>query len=217
MRWLALALCLGSGCASVGVFQSAQTLGRKNWEVAAELSSQALTSGDSLSLYPVGGLSFRYGVHERVDVGLRAGPGGLELMSKVMLTGRQGVVVSLAPSVAGTFNVPGGLFLGFAQFSLPVLIGVPLGERVELVFAPKLHDSLFTLSAGEAGGTVNQFLAGAAVGVVVRVKRFKIIPDVGFLAPLATTTWRSDLPTGTAWGQGRWQLQANLTFTLGKG
>ena len=62
---------------------------------------------------------------------------------------------------------------------------------------------------------MNTFSLGGAVGVAVKVKRFQFIPDLGFLAPLATTTWRSDLPSGTVWGQGRWTFQANVTITLG--
>lgn len=210
-----LCFCLLSGCASVGVFQSAETLGRKQWELAAEVSSQAQASHDSLSLYPMGGVAFRYGVHESVDVGARLGPGGFELLSKFMLTSRDGVVVSVAPSAGGTFWVPSGLVLATGQLSVPVLVGVPLGKRVQLVLAPRVHDSLFVLSAGQAGGTTNTLFAGAAVGVAVKLGRFKVIPDVGFLAPLATTTWRSDLPPGTVWGQGRWTFQGNVTFTLG--
>lgn len=206
---------LASGCASVGVFQSADTLGRGRWELAAEVSSQAQASTDSLSLYPAVGVAARVGVSEAVDVGARLGPSGFEGLVKVMLTPRGGTVVSLAPTVGGTFSAPSGLILGTAQAALPVLIGVPLSPRVQLVFAPRLHDSLFVLSAGQAGGTVNTFSLGAAVGLVVRLRRFKLIPDVGFLAPIATTTWRSDLPTGTAWVQGRWTFQLNLTFTVG--
>jgi hypothetical protein len=207
-----------SGCASLGVFQPAETLGRKNWDLAVELSSQAQTSFDSLSLYPMSAVSFRYGVAEGVDLGLRFGPGGVEVLSKFMLTSRGApVIVSVAPSVAGTFSVPAGIVIGSSQVSLPVLIGIPLGERLELVLAPKVHDSVFGLGAGQAGGVVNQLFVGGAVGVVVRLGRFKIIPDVGFLGPaLATTTWRSDLPPGTAWAQGRWTFQANVTVTLGK-
>lgn len=216
VRALALSSLVLTGCASVGVFQSAETLGKKNWEVAVELSSQGQANFDSLSLYPMSAVSFRYGVVDRLDLGLRGGPAGVEVMSKVMLTNREGIHVSLAPSVGGTFSLPGGIAVGTTQVSLPVLIGIPLGKRVQLVLAPKVHDSVFLMSAGQAGGTVNTVFLGTGVGVVVRLGRFKIIPDVGFLAPLATTTWRSDLPAGTVWGQGRWVFQGNLTFTLGK-
>jgi hypothetical protein len=212
----ALALAL-SGCASVGVFQSAETLGRKNWELGVELSSQAATSFDSLSLYPLSGVHFRYGVAEPVDLGLRVGPAGVEVSSKFMLTARHNaVIVSLAPSLGGTFSVPSGIAIGTGQASLPVLIGVPLSQQLQLVLAPKLHDSVFAMSAGQAGGTVNQVFLGGAVGLVIRLSRFKIIPDLGFLAPIATTTWRSDLPPGTAWFQGRWTFQFNVTLTLGR-
>lgn len=218
MRWLALCSLVSTGCASVGVFQSADTLGRKNWEVGVELSSQAQSSFDSLSLYPLSALTFRYGVHDRVDVGARVGPAGVELASKVMLTPRSssGVIVSLAPSVGGTFSIPSGIAIGTGQASLPVLIGVPLSEKVQLVFAPKVHDSLFAMNAGQAGGTVNQVFLGGAFGVVLHLKRFKVIPDIGFLAPIATTTWRSDLPAGTAWFHGRWIFQFNLSLSIGR-
>jgi len=221
VAWLSLLLMVfGSGCASVGLFQSPETLGRKNWELAAELTSQAqanLAPPDALSVYPMGAVAFRYGLVDRVDLGVKYGPGGFELGTKVMLTGREGVVVSIAPSVAGTLWVPSGLLVGTAQVSVPVFIGVPLSQRVQLVFAPRVHDSVYGLNAGQAGGTLNMLMLGGAVGVVVRLGRFKIIPDVGVLGPpLATTTWRSDLPTGTVWGQGKWTFQFNVTLTLGK-
>ncbi len=214
MRWLLLfSLC---GCASVGVLQSPETLGRKNWEVGVELTAQGQVRKDAASVYPLGGISFRYGVADNVDLGARIGPGGLELDSKFMLTPRDSrVIVSLAPSLAGTFWVPSGIAIGTAQASLPMLIGVRLGPRVQLVIAPRLHDSVMFMSAGQAGGTVNTVLAGTALGFVIKVWRLKIIPDVGFLAPIATTTWRSDLRPGTAWGEGRWTVQGNLSFALG--
>lgn len=204
-----------SGCATVGVFQAPQTLGKGRWQVAAELGSQAQAATDAIALYPVFGVTGRYGVSETVDVGARLGPSGLELQGKVMLTPRTGTVVSLAPSVGGTFAVPSGLVLGSAQAAIPVLIGVPLGPRAQLIFAPRVHDTLLVLFAGQAGATVNTVSLGGAIGVAIPIKRLQLIPDVGFLAPIATTTWRSDLPPGTAWVQGRWTFQANLTVTFG--
>lgn len=204
-----------STCASVGVFQSPETLGKGRWEVSAELSAQAQAHLDSLALYPTFALSGRYGLGDSVDLGARIGPSGLEAQTKVMLTSRGGTVVSLAPSIGGAFSWPQGLFLSTAQATLPVLIGLPLNQQLQLVFAPRLHDSLFILSAGQSGATVNTLWVGGAIGVVMLSGRVKLIPDIGFLAPLATTTWRSDLPPGTAWTQGRWTFQGNLTFALG--
>ncbi len=208
-------MLLLTGCASVGVFQQPETLGKGRWQVSAELSSQAQAGLDSLTLFPMVGVTGRYGVTEHFDLGVKIGPSGLETQAKVMLTPREGIVVSLAPLIGGTFSMPSGLIFGTGQVALPVLIGVPLSKRVQLIFAPRVHDGLLVLSAGQAGGTVNTFSLGGAVGVAVKLERFQIIPDVGFLAPLATTTWRSDLPTGTVWGQGRWTFQANVTVTFG--
>ena len=202
-----------TSCASVGVFQQAETLGKGRWQLAAELSSQAQASEDSLSLYPAAGVAFRYGLTDAFDIGAKIGPSGLEAQAKVMLK-QDGVIVSLAPLIGGTFSMPNGLIFGTAQAALPVLIGINLSERVQLIFAPRLHDGLVVLSAGQAGGTVNTFSLGGAAGVSVKVKRFQFIPDVGFLAPVATTTWRSDLPPGTAWVQGRWTFQVNFTVTM---
>lgn len=214
-RWSWLCALALTSCASVGVFQQAETLGKGRWQLGAELSSQAQAGHDSLSLYPAFGVAFRYGITETLDVGAKLGPSGVEAQAKVMLTGKSGVIVSLAPLLGGTFNMPSGLIFGTGQAALPVLIGVPLSQRVQLIFAPRIHDGLLVLSAGQAGGTVNTFSLGGAVGVAIKVKRFQFIPDVGFLAPVATTTWRSDLPAGTVWGQGRWTFQANVTVTLG--
>lgn len=204
-----------AGCANVGVLESADTLGKGRWEVGAEVGSQAQVGFDSLQLYGVAGVSGRYGVTDRLDVGARLGPSGGELNTKVMLTPRERVVVSVAPFLAGTGSAPSGLLFVFANAGVPVLIGVRLSETVQLVIAPRVHDSLSVLVAGSAGATVNTFFLGLALGVALRLKTFKLIPSVGALAPVATTTWRSDVPSGTVWGDGRWTMQASVAFTFG--
>jgi hypothetical protein len=183
-------------------------------EAALEGSLQAMVGKDALSTLPMSGVRGRFGLAERVDLSVRVGPSGLEVQPKFMLTSRDGVVVSLAPSVGGTFFAPNNLFSGAVHAALPLYVGVPLPRGNQLVVVPRLHDALTTLSAGQVGGTVNVLSVGAAVGVSFAAGPLELLPDVGVLVPVTTTTWRSDLPTGTALGSARITLQSNLTVSF---
>lgn len=211
----ALVIAWLSGCTSVGAFQRAETLPPGAMEASIE-SSLGLTVGrDTFTTVPMGGVRGRFGLAERVDLSVRLGPMGLEAQPKIMLTARDGpVVVSLAPSVGGTFVAPNNLFGGALHASLPVYVGVRLSNGHQLVLVPRLHDALTTLSAGSVGGTVNVFSVGGAVGLALAIGQLEIVPDVGVLIPVTTTTWRSDLPTGTALGSAKVTFQSNLTFSF---
>lgn len=210
--WL---LMLASGCTSVGAFQRAETLPRGSMEAAVESHLQATVGRDAFSTLPMWGVRGRFGINDWADISVRFGPSGLEAQPKFMLTSKDAnVVLSLAPSVGGTMVVPNNLFGAGLHVSLPLYVGFKLKNGHEVVLVPRLHDALTVLSAGQVGGTVNVVSAGGAVGVVISAGVLDLIPDVGVLVPLATTTWRSDFPAGTAFGSSRIVLQVNLTVAL---
>lgn len=211
----ALLVAIASGCTSVGAFQRAETLPPRAMEASIETSLQLTVGRDTFTSVPMSGVRGRFGLSDRADLTVRLGPIGLEVQPKFMLSARDArVIVSLAPSLGGTFVAPNNLFGGALHVSLPVYVGVALANGHQLVLVPRLHDAVTTLSAGQVGGTVNVLSIGGAVGLALALGKIELVPDVGVLVPLTTTTWRSDLPTGTALGSAKIAVQSNLTFSF---
>ncbi len=177
----------GPGCASVGSVQRAETLGQGNYQVAVEpgvgLTSFGVgglgsvrASGTSTIVVPHVDASFRYGITDRVDVGLRAGFSGGELMGKVLLTqpAQRGFIASLAPMVGTTGSS--------TVTALPLLLGygfgeheVTLGLRAQLTFVPNTRTWTFA--------------PGASLGVSARVAPWlTLVPEFAFAVPVAD--WR---------------------------
>src|SRR5579859_1642436 len=107
--WRVLPL-LFVGCASATSMQTADTIGRRRLQLSVQQSYQTQLNRDSAQGYPMEGIAVRYGITDRFDVGGALGPGGLEVASKVRLTSPSSrVILSLAPSLAGTGNLQDGL------------------------------------------------------------------------------------------------------------
>src|SRR5581483_1166003 len=108
-----------TGCASVGALQPAQTLGKNNVQVGLEVSEQALVSKDVLTVYPMLGVSARYGLFDRLDVGIRFGPSAFEAQVKAQLTPREPnrVIVSVAPLATLDWADNDGVALRFYNFA----------------------------------------------------------------------------------------------------
>lgn len=211
----ALLLISLAGCTSVGAFQRAETLPLGAMEAAVESHLQLSVGRDSFSTLPMWGVRGRFGLSSFADVTVRFGPAGLEAQPKFMLTTRDApVVVSLAPSLGGTMLVPNNLFGAGLHLSLPLYVGVALRGGHQVLLVPRVHDALTVVSAGQVGGTVNVLSAGGAVGVAISAGPVDLVPDIGFLVPIATTTWRSDFPAGTALGSARITLQTNFSIAL---
>lgn len=211
----ALVIAWLSGCSSVGAFQRAETLPPRAMEAAVETSLGITAGRDVFTTVPMSGVRGRFGLGERTDVTVRLGPMGLELQPKFMLTPRGSkVIVSLAPSLGGTFVAPNNLFGGALHGSLPAYVGLQLANGHQLLLVPRLHDAITTFSAGNLGGTVNVFSVGGAIGLALALGPVDVVPDLGVLVPVTTTTWRSDLPTGTALGSAKISFQTNLSFAV---
>ena len=98
------ALVLASGCASIGSMQTADTLGKGNFQFAVEPGVWGATSiSEDVDGFAVPHLDFaaRYGVSETVDIGARLGSSLAELQTKFLLTdvNDPSKAISLAPSV----------------------------------------------------------------------------------------------------------------------
>ncbi len=184
-----VALLLG-GCASISSVQTADTLGTGRLQVAVEPGVWGGTSSQGTRLLPHVDAAVRYGVTEKVDVGVRAGSSFLELGAKFLVTqpGDPRLAVSLAPAVGGMIGPlsdgTGGpsRLGGFLNLALPVLVGFKTAGGSEFVLGPRAH-GLFTF-----GSTPSMALGvGMSVGFMWRLgERVGLMPEVSVVAPVAS-------------------------------
>ncbi|MBL9038668.1 MAG: hypothetical protein JNG84_09160, partial [Archangium sp.] len=148
VRWCGAALwvAFASGCLTIGGVQRADTLGKGNFQFALEPGVLAVSDATVGTLVlPTIDLAGRYGVDERVDLGLRLGTTGFELQGKFLLTepGSTSFAGSIAPTV-------GGVFLGVLNYfslNVPFLAGIKLGPH-ELILGPRIVTQFLTGGAG---------------------------------------------------------------------
>lgn len=203
-----------SGCASIGALQPAQTVGKHRFQVGIESSEQAIVSKDTLIAYPMTGLAVRYGVAESIDVGVRIGPSGLESQTKFELTPKHSrFIVSLAPLLGGTLSFTDSVLFFGANAALPVLFGVMVSDRVQLIFSARVHDALTHISIGHTPFYENTFGLGGSAGVGIRVWRLWLIPEFGVLQPLLITAVRNDGLSGTQSRAAKTTLQFTFSVT----
>lgn len=207
-----------AGCASVGNFQRAETLGKGGWEVGIESSAYSLTNPEGSLVVPMLAVSVRAGATPRLDLGGRIGSGGAEIQSKVQLTQPRGdgpVIVSLAPSVGGSGFGFAGNSVGIVYEQLPVLIGVPLGEH-ELTFSPKLWVGSAFTGGDELSGTATRVSPGGGVGFAWRAtKKLTLVPEVSLLAP-GKVFGSANVADEVDLMDNRLIYQAGLGFLLGR-
>lgn len=140
MSTIALTLWLATGCATVGSFQRAETLGAGNTEWAAELGGWSVIGTEGIEVVPHATGAFRYGISDGADVGFHVGTGSLSGDVKVAFTPRAGPVrVSLAPSIGISGYSNGHLGGTIFAAQIPLLIGISTGPASELVLVPKTH------------------------------------------------------------------------------
>ncbi len=183
VRLLALAVLplAGSGCLALGGVQRASTLGKGNFEVALEPGALGVFPRATPLVVPTVDIAGRYGVGDRVDLGLRLGATGIEAQTKFMFTdpSSRSFAASLAPTV-------GGVFLGvlnYASVNVPLLLGLKFGEH-ELTFGPRVVSQfIFGGAAGaSAGGVV--VMPGASLGVAIQFNDlFALLPEVTVVVP----------------------------------
>ena len=109
-----------SGCLTMGTVQTADTLGKGHFQVSAEPGIWGLGARNpngsisTPSNIPHVDAAFRYGVNDRLDLGIRSGFSLIELQAKVLFTDQQAdtLAMSLAPTLGfGFFSVTDPLTL----------------------------------------------------------------------------------------------------------
>lgn len=190
MTRIALLPVLG-GCATLGTFQNAETLGKGNWEVGVEPSLAGLADGLDTEPFPAVAVSGRIGVGDRVDLGGRVGSGGVELTGKFGLTHREArVPVSVGLSAAGMSVGYAGDTVTALTAQVPLLVGVRMGAH-ELVLGPKLH--LFHMGASYAGSSEALWSVGGSAGFSARVgPTVKLVPELAFAVPVLNVSSGED-------------------------
>ena len=183
---LALLLAAGPGCATIGTFQRADSLGPGGYIVALEPSVYGISYQD-LGVAPSLNVSARFGVGDRTDLGVRLGSAGIEVLSKVMLTDPEadGVMVSIAPSAGGFFVGTDEAGAGAYGFQVPVLIGIPMARDGQLVLGPKVHfigGGAVASGATDSAGLVS---LGTSVGYDAAFgASVHLLPEVALAVPM---------------------------------
>ena len=187
-RRLLFAIPLLGGCATMGTFQNAETLGKGKWEVGIEPSMWGAASESATVMYPHAGVSARVGLSDRIDVGGRVGSSGIELSGKFGLTDRESnVPVSIAPSVGGLALGAGSTSFSIIALQVPVLVGLRMGEN-EVVLGPKVHLWSFGASVDNSGASAAIWSLGASAGYSARVgPTVRLIPELAVLRPIVVT------------------------------
>jgi hypothetical protein len=226
IRRLALAvaaLALASGCVSIGGVQTADTLGKGNFQFAVEpgvWGAAAIAEDVDGFLLPHVDFTARYGVSDTVDIGARFGSSLLELQSKFLLTDPSdtGKAISLAPSVAGIFVGAGEGVGGYANVQIPLLIGLKTSGGSEFVLGPRIADSIFFGSGGDGGGIANILSVGASIGYAARVgEGFRIMPEVALLVPVVgTVSANGESDAAAGFTGGLLQFKVGLLFGAGR-
>ena len=175
---MALAAFAGAGCATVGTFETASTLGKGQFEVGASSSVVSMDAGDDYSFpYPLLDMVGRYGVSDRVDISVGLGTAGTSVGTKVQLTSPENALahVSVAPRLT---YAP--FLASVAQVDVPVLIGIPLAKH-ELVFAAKVHD--YSVFAGDS--SVSVWSAGGSAAFSFQLGKYvRVMPEYALLVPV---------------------------------
>lgn len=173
-----LAVC---GCATTGVVQTPQPLGRGGAEVAVEPGAFGLVPSDGF-LFPHLGVRAQFGLSDRVDLGGRLDAGGIHALSLLALTDPEvdGVAVALAPAV-GVGGLPDDLLIS-VDGQLPLVVGIPMGEH-QLLVGPQVQLWGFKDSADPMQLAI---LAGGQLGAeVVLSDQWSLVPEVSSTFPIA--------------------------------
>jgi hypothetical protein len=177
-----------SACAPT-LTQTALTNGKGRLQVAPELGAAIIGFDERQTVLPSVGVSARYGVTDRFDIGLRVGPGLVELQTKVLLIDPgsrrfEGLALSLAPTLAVSFADAAGLGPFFSRLSVPVLLDVPVG-RERFIFSARLAQVI--APAGAVGLNKGWELSGGvSVGFALSLgELLQLLPELGLDVPLA--------------------------------
>ncbi|MBN1204133.1 MAG: hypothetical protein JXB05_04320 [Myxococcaceae bacterium] len=212
---------LATGCASISHVQTADTLGQGNFQFALEPGAMGVASLADQDAKPIPhvDLAMRYGVTDRLDLGVRVGSSMVELQGKVLLTAPDDpdMAVSLAPSVMSMLLRLAGLDdLTYTNLALPVLVGFKMDGGSELVLGPRVTLTRFTTSAED--GSANIISAGGSLGYALRVAEgLRVMPEVGILFPLVGVADTSSTGSTVSAGFNGGFVQFKLGLLFGAG
>ncbi|MEW6434984.1 MAG: hypothetical protein AB1730_26085 [Myxococcota bacterium] len=187
---VSISLVLMSGCASLSNVQTADTLGKGNVQVGIEPGLWGGAGSGGAVFVPHVDASIRYGVAERVDIGVRAGSSFLELQSKFLLTtpGDPNIAVSLAPTFGGLVGITGGSSggsVGLLNIGVPVLIGIKTSGGSEFVIGPRMQNILLFGGSGSGSGSIYLMGVGGSLGFFWRIAdNFGLLPEIAAVYPV---------------------------------
>ncbi|QSQ12968.1 hypothetical protein JY572_32170 [Myxococcus landrumensis] len=222
-------MCLGfwgTGCVSVSHVQTADTLGQGKFQFAMEpgLGGAGVVSGEGVEgfYYPHIDLAMRYGVSDRVDLGVRIGSSLAELQSKFLLThpDNPDLAISLAPSVMGLFvgTDEDAVVGSYVNVAMPLLVGFKTSGGSEFVLGPRVSYTRIGAGGGGESAAVNLLNVGTSVGYAIRVTEgFRLMPEVGFSVPVVGTFHSRDSDSELASGFNGGFVQFKLGFLFGRG
>ena len=209
MRRLCLLVSLASlaGCVSYSSFKEARALdpGTLRLDVApafivtrpkigatAFLAGGRPSSGDTSEQPhdgPVIELQLRYGVVRGFDLGVKTSLTSAELNATIEVFRGRSVEVALAPAAQvalGTNGDDEGWKIGL--FKLPVLVGVPFGDRSQhsLVLGLALAKSVGGGEGKNSGYAADALLGGASIGVsLLAGESLRVAPEIAVYTPLS--------------------------------
>lgn len=219
LTWCWTLAVLSLSCASVGNVQRADTIGKGNFQVGLEPGVQVAQSGGLVAPYPHLDASFRFGVSDGVDLGLRAGWSFLEAQGKFLVTkpGDPKLAVSIAPTIGGLSLGIGGAAIGLLHFALPALIGFKFGDN-ELVLGPRLQGYyVFAAASGTGGGGALLLGTGATIGYAFQVSEtVSIMPELGVVVPVFGSAGATGSTGASGFGIGGIVGQFKLGILIGK-
>lgn len=213
-------LALLAGCPSVSSLTTARTItpGKFQLTVAPGFEGFSVTSKATKDNAAVGvpAIEFggRYGFSEAMDVGFKAGMGGIGGDLKYQFvrspTSDSGLDLALDPGLATNF--------GSLVLSVPLLVGFNFSGH-QLVLGPKLIDQLWFASAvasdgsGSSSASVNVLYAGASVGLSLKLSdAFRVMPEVSIGYPIADSVGNGAGPDNEYFGMMLFQVQLGLMF-----
>lgn len=185
------ALLAATGCASLSNVQTADTLGKGNVQVGIEPGLWGGAGSGGATFVPHVDASIRYGVADRVDLGVRAGSSFLELQSKFLVTtpGDPNLAVSIAPTVGGLVGIGTSSgtsgSAGLLNIGVPVLIGIKTSGGSEFVIGPRMQNIILFGGSGSSSGSVYLMGVGGSLGFYWRIAdNFGLLPEVSAVYPV---------------------------------
>lgn len=182
VQWICgLLFAFGATGCSMGMVQTAQTVGKGGYEVSIDPGFAGIINNGTIG--PAVNAAYRYGVTDRFDLGFRLGTSIAEVQTKFLFTepSNETIAISLAPA-AGLLLGLGGPIYG-ANFPLPLLIGVKMGPH-ELTLGPRLQANTYFITDGASSAAPFALSAGLSVGIAVQASAtFRLLPELSISTP----------------------------------